>query len=146
MTKLIIYYRSNASKELAFYEKKMTESEIMKTVQLALAESIDNDYNDTIKSITERTISDEMIPENNIRIIIKLLQLENTLNLEHQAIIESLGEIPFDDFELIDENKFLSDNENEENLSNNFKYGRLDFITEELIAKFSEFNQGIQLY
>jgi len=73
MTKLIIYYRSNASKELAFYEKKMTESEIMKTVQLALAESIDNDYNDTIKSITERTISDEMIPENNIRIIIKLL-------------------------------------------------------------------------
>ncbi len=140
MTKLITYYKSNVPKELVFYRKKITESEIMKTVQLALAEPIDDNYDDTIESITERTISGEVIPENNVRVIIKLLWLENTLNLKHQAIIESLGEISSDDFEFIDENEFLSDNENEENLSNNFKYDRLDFITEELIAKFSEFN------
>ena len=83
MTKLIIYYRSNASKELAFYEKKITESKIMKTVQLTLAELINNDYDDTIKSITERTISSEVISENNVRIIIELLWLENTLNLKY---------------------------------------------------------------
>ncbi len=140
MTKLITYYRSNALKELAFYEKKMTESEIMETVQLALAELIDDDYDDIIESITERIISGEVISENNVRVIIELLQLENTLNLEYQAIIESLGEISSDDFELINKNEFLSDNKNEENLSNNFKHGRLDFTTEELIAEFGEFN------
>ena len=83
MIKLIIYYRSNVLKELAFYEKKITESEIMKTVQLVLAKSIDNDYDDTIESITERIISDKVISKDNVRIIIELLQLENTLNLKY---------------------------------------------------------------
>ncbi len=70
----------------------------------------------------------------------KFKWLKNTLNLKHQAIIKSLKEISSDNFKLINENEFLSNNENEENLSNNFKHDRLDFITKELIVEFGKFN------
>ncbi len=49
------------SKKLAFYKKKMIELEIIKTIQLTLAEPIDDD--NTIELIIERTISDEVIFE-----------------------------------------------------------------------------------
>ena len=51
----------------------MIELEIMKIVQLALAKLIDNNYNNTIKSITEKTIFDKVISKDNIRVIIELL-------------------------------------------------------------------------
>ena len=136
MTKLITYYKSNASKELAFYGKEMIESEIMETVQLALAEPIDDDYDDSTESIVERTISGEVIPEDNVRVVIEPLWLEKTLNLEHQIIIDSLGEIPFDDFE------FIYDNENEYNENNEEenpnRQGIFDFTTEDLLAEFGK--------
>ena len=73
MIKLIIYYRSNVLKELAFYEKKMTELEIMEIVQLALAKPIDDNYDDTIELITKRTIFGKVISKDNVKIIIEPL-------------------------------------------------------------------------
>src|SRR6185369_7382215 len=74
MVKLITYYRSNAKKELTVYENKMSESQLMKVVQLSLAEPIEEEDDDDDSEFEERrTITGEIIPEDNVRVMIEQL-------------------------------------------------------------------------
>lgn len=138
MTKLITYYRSNAPKELAFYEDKMSESQIFEIVQLSLSEPIEDDFDDSPDFEERRTISGEIIPKDNVRVIIEPLWLDKTLNLDHEIIVKNLGEIPIDDFDF-DEVESLGDDKNneEENISGSER-GIMDFTNEDLVAKFGE--------
>ena len=139
MTKLIIYYRLNASRELVFYGEKMQESQIMKKVQLALAKPIEDNYDDFDEFEEQKTISGEIIPKDNVRVVIEPLWLDNLLNLNHENIITSLGEIPIDDdFDLIDENN----NEND-NKEKNIRCNILNYTANDLIAEFSKFSKTI---
>ncbi len=141
MTKLITYYRSNALRELAFYGEKMQESQIMEKVQLALAEPVEDDDNDFPESEERRTtISGEIVPNNTVRVVIEPLWLDNLLNLNHESIVTSLGEIPIDDdFDLIDDNN-TNNNENDDE-EEEYVVGRgvLDYTADDLIAEFGEF-------
>src|SRR6266542_4362232 len=141
MTKLITYYRSNASKELAFYEKKMQELQIMEKVQLALAELVEDDDNNFPESEERRTtILGEIVSNNTVRVVIEPLWLDNLLNLNYKSIITSLGEIPIDDdFDLIDDNN-TNNNENDDE-KEEYVIGRdvLDYTADDLIAEFGEF-------
>src|SRR6266542_3394007 len=141
MIKLITYYRSNALRELAFYGEKMQESQIMEKIQLALAEPVEDDDNDFPESEERRTtISGEIILNNTVRVVIKPLWLDNLLNLNHESIITSLGEIPIDDdFDLINDNN-TNNNENDDE-EEEYVVGRgvLDYTADDLIAKFGVF-------
>src|SRR6266540_3911512 len=141
MIKLITYYRSNAPRELAFYREKMQESQIMEKVQLALAESVEDDDNDFSESEKRRTtISGKIVPNNTVRVVIEPLWLDNLLNLNHESIITSLEEILIDDdFDLINDNN-TNNNENDDE-EKEYIVGRdvLDYTADDLIAEFGEF-------
>lgn len=137
MTKLITYYRSNAPKELAFYGDKMSESQIMNVVQLSLAEPIEED-DDSPEFEERRTISGEIIPEDNVRVIIEPLWLDETLNLNHEIIVGNLGEIPIDDDFDFDEVENLDNDKNNEEENIGGSERNMDFTAEDLLAEFGE--------
>lgn len=145
MMKLILYYRSNAPKELSFYgrthTKKLSSSEIMETVQLALAEPVDedDDYDEPV-SREKRTNTGETIPEDNVRVIIEPLWIEDIVNLNNERIIMNLGEVPPDDD---DESEIGSDDDHEGDLRDNEQNidpekGIMNFTADDLIAEFGE--------
>ena len=135
MVKLITYYRSNAQKELTIYGKKMSESQIMKVIQLSLAEPIEEDDNDDSEFEERRTITGEIIPEDNVRVVIEPLWLNKTLNLDHEIVVKNLGEIPIDDDFDLDEVENLNDIGVE---NPNTEQGISDFRVEDLIAEYGE--------
>src|SRR6266498_3775054 len=141
MTKLITYYRSNASRELAFYRDKMQESQIMEKVQLALAEPVEDDDNNFPESEERKTIiSGEIIPNNTVRVVIEPLWLDNLLNLNHESIITSLGEIPINDnFDLIDDNNTNNNENDDEEEEYVVGCSVLDYTADDLIAEFGKF-------
>src|SRR6266542_2381998 len=141
MTKLITYYRSNAPRELAFYREKMQESQIMEKVQLALAEPVEDDNNDFPKSEERRTtISGEIVPNNTVRVVIEPLWLDNLLNLNHESIVTSLGEIPIDDdFDLIDDNNTNNNENDDEEEEYVIGCDVLNYTADDLIAEFDKF-------
>ena len=66
--------------------------------------------------------------------------MDNLLNLNHESIVTSLGEIPIDDdFDLIDDNN-TNNNENDDE-KEEYVVGRgvLDYTADDLIAEFGEF-------
>jgi len=141
MMKLILYYRSNAPKELSFYgkthTKKLTSSEIMETVRLALAEPVDveDDYDEPV-SREKRTNTGEIIPEDNVRVIIEPLWIENIVNLNDKRIIANLGEVLADD----DDESEIGDlpplNDDEQDIDP--EKGITNFTADDLIAEFGE--------
>ncbi len=141
MTKLITYYRSNAPRELAFYGEKMQESQIIEKVQLALAEPVEDNDNDFCESEKWRTtISDEIVPNNTVRVVIELLWLDNLLNLNHESIVTSLEEILInDDFDLIDDNNTNNNENDDEEEEYVVRRDVLDYTADDLIAEFGEF-------
>lgn len=135
MVKLITYYRSNAKKELTVYGNKMSESQLMKVVQLSLAEPIEEEDDDDDSEFEERrTITGEIIPEDNIRVVIEQLWLDKTLNLDHEIIVKNLGEIPIDDFDF-DE---IEDSNDIRVESLDTEQRIFDFNVEDLVAEFGE--------
>lgn len=147
--KLILYYRSNAPKELSFYgrthTKKLSSSEIMETVQLALAEPVDvedDDYDEPV-SREKRTNTGETIPEDNVRVIIEPLWIEDIVNLNNERIIMNLGEVPPDDD---DESEIGSDDDHEGDLRDNEQNidpekGIMNFTADDLIAETAEYGE-----
>ena len=135
MVKLITYYCSNAKKELTVYGNKMSESQLMKVVQLSLAEPIEEkDDDDDFKFEERRTITGEIIPEDNVRVVIEQLWLDKTLNLDHEIIVKNLGEIPIDDFDF-DE---IEDSNDIRVESLDTEQRIFDFNVEDLVAEFGE--------
>ena len=142
MMKLILYYRSNAPKELSFYgkthTKKLSSSEIMEMVQLALAEpvDVDDDYDESV-SRKKRTNTGETIPEDNVRVIIEPLWIENIINLNNERITANLGEVPLDDDDDGSEIGDLSPlNDDEQDIDP--EKGITNFTADNLLAEFGE--------
>ena len=136
MTKLISYYRSNAPKELSFYgktkQKKLSSFEIMETVRLALAEPLEEESDPVSRE--RRTTTGEIIPEDNVRVIIEPLWIENIVNLSNERIVASLGEVPIDDEESViepDDNVL-----NEQDIDP--ERGVMNFTADDLIAEFGD--------
>ena len=61
----------------------------MKVVQLSLIELIEeDDDNDDSEFEERRTIIDEIIFENNIRVMIESLWLDKMFNLDHEIVVK----------------------------------------------------------
>lgn len=121
MSKMITYWKSNAEKEFGFYGKqskdkqKLNEIELNKRVTEALAEVDDFDEEiDEAEEVTvdtsmrsntneRRTTSGELIPDDNVIVLIENLWIETNIDLSHKLILEDIGEIPENDFDNIDE-------------------------------------------
>ena len=88
----------------------MSESQIIKVVQLFLAELIEKDNNNDDSEFKERrTITGKIIPEDNVRVVIESLWLDKMLNLDHEIVVKNLEEIPIDDDFDLDEVENLND-------------------------------------
>ena len=116
MSKMITYWKSNAEKEFGFYGKqsknkpKLSEAELNKRVFEALAEpeefdeeveEVTADLTDNItRSTTEierQTTSGELIPDDNVFVLIDNLWIEENIDLSNKLILKDIGEIPEDD-------------------------------------------------
>src|SRR6266542_1090169 len=113
----------------------------MEKVQLALTESVENDDNNFPESEERRiTISGEIVPNNTVRVVIEPLWLDNLLNLNHESIVTSLGEISIDDdFDLIDDNNTNNNENDDEEEKYVVERGILDYTADDLIAEFGKF-------
>jgi hypothetical protein len=129
MVKLISYYRSNPSNELAFYGKgtkhspKLNYSELITIVNETLAEGDDDD--NEVDNVQRLTTDGHIIPNHKVRIFI-----EDTINLSDKIIIHELGELLDNDLEKDD------DENEEENLKEIFGKGVMDFNVEKLVNEF----------
>ena len=107
----------------------------MKVVQLSLAEPVEEEEDDDDSEFEERrTITGEIIPEDNVRVVIEQLWLDKTLNLDHEIIVKNLGEIPIDDFDF-DE---IEDSNDIRVESLDTEQRIFDFNVEDLVAEFGE--------
>ena len=143
MVKMISYYRSNPSRELAFYGKaikrnseRLSDEEINNIVNEALAEpnEEDDDEPEEEPEVQRMTIDGHIIPTHTVTIWI-----ENTLELSNTNIINGingLDDFPEDeerDGELLDRDKNDEINDEEET-----GRGVLDFNVDDLTNEFLE--------
>lgn len=100
-----------------------------------MAEPIEEDDDDNDSEFEERrTITGEIIPEDNVRVVIEQLWLDKTLNLDHEIIVKNLGEIPIDDFDF---DKIEDSNDiRVESLDTEQRI--FDFNVKNLVAEFEE--------
>jgi hypothetical protein len=131
MCKMITYWKSNARKEFGFFgqeeknKPKLNDIELVQRVTEALAETDnadkeeDDKYEDNSfdksKSRTEKsvrkTLNGEIIPDNNVIVLIENVWIENEIDLSNDLILKSIGNIPKDlDDDFIDNDK--NNNEN----------------------------------
>jgi len=139
--KLIFFYRSNAHKELAYYgklTKKLSVRELLAAVRTAIADSYNDDEEE---NELLRATSDETIPFDDVTVVIETLSIEQIININHHIIVDSLGNIPEDDFDDLTDNEIHVSNSNS-NDSNNEVVGRgvLDFSNDDLLEEFGEPN------
>ncbi|EXX62950.1 hypothetical protein RirG_156930 [Rhizophagus irregularis DAOM 197198w] len=113
MCKLILYWKSNSKTELRFYgidQKKNTrlsDDEINIRIAEAFAENNDEEYNEEQASTQRLTTSGEIIPEDNCRVVIESLWIDQFVNLSYDSItrfltrnstrLDSLGALAEDD-------------------------------------------------
>ena len=87
------------------------------------------------KNGLSRILSNDIIPQYDVTMVIESLSIEQMINLNHKIITDSLGRIQEKEFDFID-------NENNEIISNNnskiVERAILDFDNEDLLAEFGE--------
>ncbi|GET57734.1 ribonuclease H-like domain-containing protein [Rhizophagus irregularis DAOM 181602=DAOM 197198] len=131
MCKLILYWKSNSKTELGFYgidQKKNTrlsDDEINIRIAEAFAEDDDKEYNEEQASTQILTTSGETIPEDNCRVVIESLWIDQFVNLSHDSITSEIGDIPRDILDDSDENN-AEDNEVDDS-GNNKRPGEGDY-------------------
>jgi hypothetical protein len=136
MVKLISYYRSNASHELAFYGKgikkdsqKLSDEELNNIVNDALAEP-DDEEDDEIEQAVQRTTDGHIIPTHTITVWI-----ENTLDLSNKNIVEGVDRLDyFPEYE--DENDNENRNSDDQNVNEVMGKGVMEFNVEDLTSEF----------
>ncbi|CAB4418793.1 unnamed protein product [Rhizophagus irregularis] len=107
MSKMIMYWKSNAKSELGFYgidQKKNTrisETELNIRIAEAFAEADDDDDHDENENLltetsVRQTINGETIPPDNCIVLIEDIWLDKVVDLSHELIIKEIGEIPND--------------------------------------------------
>ncbi|CAB4486638.1 unnamed protein product [Rhizophagus irregularis] len=131
MCKMITYWKSNAKKEFGFFgqevknKSKLNDIELIQRVTEALAETDNADkeeedeYEDNsfdksrsrIEKPVRRTINGEIIPDDNVIVLIENVWIENEIDLSNDIILKGIGNIPKDlDDDFIDNEK--NNNEN----------------------------------
>src|SRR3954451_21289681 len=115
MSKMILYWKSNSKTKLEFYEinqknnTRLSDEQINIYIAEALAEMDEEEYSDEQISTPRITTDGEVIPEDNCRIIIESVWIDELVNLSHRLITNEIGDIPSDMFDS-DEN--IGDDEN----------------------------------
>ena len=71
-------------------------------VRLVLAKPVEEENDDDDEPVSHeererRTNTSEIIPEDNVRVIVDPLWIENIVNLRNKRIIADLGDVPVDD-------------------------------------------------
>ena len=152
MSKMITYWKSNAEKELGFYGKenkknsKLSETELNRQVTEALADTdeMEDDEDEQIEEVQSirRTVSGEIIPNNNVIVLIENIWIEKDVDLSNKLVLEDIGDIPEDfvDELLLDE---TNENQNDPLIvdeKDNDVIGRgvLDFNVDDLISEFEK--------
>jgi hypothetical protein len=143
MLKLITYYRSNASHELAFYGKgikknsqKFSDSELNNIINEILAERPELEEDDDDETALEedqgvrRTTDGHIIPNNKV-----MVWIENTLDLSNPRILNGLEN--FGEF-LEEEEDEINGNVNGNNQDDNEVVGRdiLNYNVDDLAEEF----------
>jgi len=141
MVKLISYYRSNASQELAFYgkgtkrdSKKLSDEELNNIVNEALAEPDDEEDDEIVpeERVVQRTTDGHIIPTHAV-----IIWIENTLDLSDKNIIkgvDGLEDFPEEEDENDNENR--NGDKNRNNLNEIAGRGVMDFNVEDLTNEF----------
>lgn len=145
MVKLISYYRSNASRELAFYGKgtkknsrRLSEEEINNIVNEALAEPCEEDDEPAEEEpeVQRTTIDGQIIPTHTVTVWI-----ENTLELSNPNIVNGISGL--DNFPDEDQDEELLDkpdsNLEDDEINDVEETGRgvLDFNVDNLAKEFT---------
>ncbi|GBC39627.2 ribonuclease H-like domain-containing protein [Rhizophagus irregularis DAOM 181602=DAOM 197198] len=131
MCKLILYWKSNSKTELGFYgidQKKNTrlsDDEINIRIAEAFAEDDDEEYNEEQASTQRLTTSGETIPEDNCRVVIESLWIDQFVNLSHDSITSEIGDIPRDILDDSDENN--AEDDEVDDSGNNKRPGEGDY-------------------
>jgi hypothetical protein len=140
ITKLISFYRSNAHKELVFYGKlneKLSDYQILAAVRNAIAEAYEEEEEDVDE--LSRTLSSDIIED--VTVVIESLTIEQIINLNNHLIIDSLGRIPEEDIDVLDDDQtsIVASNSNS-NSNNETIVGRgvLNFSNDDLLEEFGE--------
>ncbi|GBC39259.1 hypothetical protein GLOIN_2v1786842 [Rhizophagus irregularis DAOM 181602=DAOM 197198] len=131
MCKLILYWKSNSKTELGFYiidQKKNTrlsDDEINIRIAEAFAEDDDEEYNEEQASTQRLTTSSEIIPEDNCRVVIESLWIDQFVNLSHDSITSEIGDIPRNILDDSDENN--AEDDEVDDSGNNKRPGEGDY-------------------
>ncbi|CAG8698867.1 3082_t:CDS:1 [Ambispora leptoticha] len=104
--KLIFFYRFNIHKELVFYgklNKKLSDYQILAIVQNVIVKVYEKKEKDMDE--LSRTLSSDIIKD--VTVIIESLTIEQIINLNNHLIIDSLGRIPEEDIDILDNDQTL---------------------------------------
>ncbi|GES93721.1 hypothetical protein GLOIN_2v1785592 [Rhizophagus clarus] len=113
---MITYWKSNTRKEFRFFgqemknKPKLNDSELNKIVTKALAktDNIDDDEDNEfeLENPIQRTINGEIIPDDNVVVLIEKVWIEDEIDLTNNLILKDIGNISKDlDDDFIDNEK-----------------------------------------
>ncbi|GET56116.1 ribonuclease H-like domain-containing protein [Rhizophagus irregularis DAOM 181602=DAOM 197198] len=131
MCKLILYWKSNSKTELGFYKidqkknTRLSDDEINIRIAEAFAEDNDEEYNEEQASTQRLTTSGETIPEDNCRVVIESLWIDQFVNLSHDSITSEIGDILRDILDDSDENN--AEDDEVDDSGNNKRPGEGDY-------------------
>jgi hypothetical protein len=130
MSKMILYWKSNSKTELGFYginqknNTRLSDEQINIYIAEAFAEMDEEEYSDEQISTPRVTTDGEVIPEDNCRVIIESVWIDELVDLSHRLITNEIGDIPSDMFDS-DEN--IGDDENNDDRSGPIRVGEGDY-------------------
>ncbi|CAB4375946.1 unnamed protein product [Rhizophagus irregularis] len=140
MCKLILYWKSNSKTELGFYgidQKKNTrlsDDEINIHIAKAFAEDDDKEYNEEQASTQRLTTSGETIPEDNCRVVIESLWIDQFVNLSHDSITSEIGDISRDILNDSDENNAEDDEVDDSGNNKRPREGDYDYDIDDVLG------------
>ncbi|GBC23186.2 ribonuclease H-like domain-containing protein [Rhizophagus irregularis DAOM 181602=DAOM 197198] len=140
MCKLILYWKSNSKTELGFYgidQKKNThlsDDEINIRIAEAFAEDDDKEYNEEQASTQRLTTSGETIPEDNCRVVIESLWIDQFVNLSHDSITSKISDIPRDILNDSDENNAEDDEVDDSSNNKRPREGDYDYDIDDVLG------------
>src|SRR3954469_4627520 len=105
MSKMILYWKSNSKTELGFYginqknNTRLSDEQINIHIAEAFAKMDEEEYSDEQISTSRVTTDGKVIPEDNCRVIIESVWIDELVNLSHRLITNEIGDIPSDMFD-----------------------------------------------
>ena len=151
MSKMIMFWKSNAKTELGFYgvdnknKTHLSEAELNINIAEAFAEAGDDDEHEELlneKSTeppaappAQLTVNGEPIPRDNCIVLIEDIWIDKYVDLSHDLIVDEIGEVPVD---VMDDDESNHSNEESENNKddNNGEKDVLDYNVDDLVNEF----------